>query len=244
MKKLILGFSVILFLVCYICISIPVTAVNTGFQNCDITEEMNEFISSIEFNYIAKEPQKRGFSCFDVNEKGLIVLGYQNSTVVVYDSDGLYMYGYQFNIYGLFGVEWDNDNINIYFVRAGKMLSVDSKGNALGLLRIENSLYNNSYYHNKMLSKNKVINDREYVIKDILDPLNILSTERSQVVVINGDGTEDIIFDVTIQRLILRFFLYTIIILFIIIVIKSVLRKKLVLGSLDTIISPKLYRVL
>lgn len=228
MKKPITVCVIILFFVLSIFIYIPVSAVNTGFESHDITKDKgrtDKVLSNVNLQYITEEPDKKGINCFDVNENGLVAIVYDfSNTIVVYDSNGTFKYGYKFNSAGSEEVEWDGDNVNILFNRSDIILSVDPKGNVVGLLEIENTI-DNSSYSNKLSSHKKMANGKEYAISDILDPFDVLSTEHSKLVVIDSDGTEKVIFDVTSKTLIKNLLVIVLVVLFCAFVIIGILRK-------------------
>ena len=146
-KRKILLISIFIFVL--ICNPIAVNAINTGF----LTDEMpgkvqNQFIENIDLRLIKSEPEKSSVVCFDVNEKQMIAAGQKSSdskVICVYSNNGDFQYGYMFNCSGDFGVEWDNDNLNIYFVRSDVVISVSQNGEISDVLEVTNSIENNSY---------------------------------------------------------------------------------------------------
>ena len=115
-----------------------VNAVNTGFKTNQFTsDEKNIFISNINLLTIDEEPVKKTITCFDVNSDQLIAIGQNTSdrkTICIYSNEGVFQYGYTFNCSGDFGVEWDEENLNIYFVRSSVIVSVTPRGEVLVVL--------------------------------------------------------------------------------------------------------------
>ena len=77
------------------------------------------------------EPQKNPIECFSVNENGEIAIGCSDSeqkTVCIYADNGKFQYGYSFECSGSFGIEFENNNLNIYFVRSDVAIAVNQMG--------------------------------------------------------------------------------------------------------------------
>ena len=146
-KRKTLLISIFIFML--VCNPIVTNAINTGFLTDELPEKVqNQFVENIELRLIETEPTKSSVVCFDVNENQMIAVGQKSSDrkiICVYSSDGIFQYGYTFNCSGDFGVEWDKDNLNIYFVRSDVVISVSPGGEILDVLEVTNSIENNSY---------------------------------------------------------------------------------------------------
>ena len=193
---------------------IKVEAVNTGFQTNHLTsEEKNTFISNINILPIHKEPTKSTIQCFDVNNNHLIAIGQNASerkTICVYSNEGIFQYGYAFSCNGDFGIEWDEENLNIYFVRSDVIVSVAPNGEILDILAVQNTIDNNSYVNHFIHSTQRVIDDTEYVIENNPRIFDWVTASYSQVIVKDDTGTETTIYDassVQIFNIIVTFFI-------------------------------------
>ena len=180
---------------------IKVGAVSTGFKTVELTQEEKEaFIAYIDMHRIEQEPARRTIAYFDVNADGLIAVA-QLSTgkevVCVYSDDGIFQYGYTFDCYGAVAVEWDEKNLNVYFVRSGKIVSLTPSGEILDVLERDDHAQENTYYYNHDISANKkTVGDTEYFIRSDLGVLNFFASAHSRIVVKEANGTERIIYDV------------------------------------------------
>ena len=176
-----------------------VEAVNTGFQtNHLISEEKNTFISNVNILPINKEPVKNTIKCFDVNNNHLIAIGQNASerkTICVYSNEGVFQYGYTFSCNGDFGIEWDGENLNIYFVRSDVIVSVAPNGEVLDVLEVQNTIDNNSYVNHFIHSTQRVIDDKEYVIENNPRIFDWVTASYSQIVVKDNAGIETTIYD-------------------------------------------------
>lgn len=184
---------------------IEVNAVNTGFQTNHIqNEEENIFISNINILLIDKEPLKKTITCFDVNSNHLIAIGQSTmdrKTICIYSTDGLFQYGYTFNCDGDFGVEWDEENLNIYFVRSSIVVSVTPSGEILDVLEVQNTIENNSYRNHFIYSTRRIIDDTEYFIDNDFGILNLFALSFSRIIMKDTTGDESIIYDVSAMQL-------------------------------------------
>ena len=185
-------------------ITIKVNAINTGLQTDEISsEEKDSFIASIDISVISEEPPRKDITCFDVNSNHLIAIA-QNTfnsskqTVCIYSNEGVFQYGYTFDYSATYRLEWDEENINIYFVRGGTLISITPSGEVLDILDVPVTV-ENSVYSNKVLdSFKRTVDGTEYSIKNDMGILRIFCSPASfsKVIVKDSNGNESIIYDV------------------------------------------------
>lgn len=182
-----------------------VFAMNTGFSISEMnSKDQHTFLSNINLSPIYDEPQKGTITCFDVNESGLIAIGFassENKHISVYDATGKFQYGYIFNCNQSFGIQWDSDNLIIYFVRSDVAASFNSDGINVELKRIEDTIDNNSYWNHSVFSKEKTIDGNKYTIKNNMGMLNIFASSYSQLLKTDSNGNETIIYDVSATQM-------------------------------------------
>lgn len=191
----VLSISVLLYVFC-----LNASAMNTGFTTCDMEPDIQQtFLSNNDLALLTTEPEKQSIVCFDVNDDGLLLIGsgnFENKTVSVYTPDGVFKYGYKFTSSGSFGVEWDVDNIIIYFVRSDVAALVDSTGEILELKTIENTIENNSYWNHSVYSEERTVNGNKYVMKNNMGVLDVFATSYSQIVRTDSAGNSMTVYDV------------------------------------------------
>lgn len=206
-----------------------VSAMNTGFltDNMEI-DEQQVFLSNINLSLVSEEPKKNTIICFDVNDDGLIVIGTENLScklVSVYTSDGTFKYGYTFNCSGNFGVEWDNDNIIIYFVRSDVAASFNAEGINVELKKIQDTSDNNYYWNHSVYSTQKTVNEIMYTMKNNMGLFNIFASSYSQLIKTDADGNITTIYDVSnVHTTTLVIILATVILFIVLIVSVFILR--------------------
>ena len=178
-------------------------AINTGFTTNELpSEDKQTFLSNFELTLLTEEPQKNAVACFDVNEDGLVAIGTENASkksILIYTSNGTFQYGYEFDSSGSFGVEWDGNNIIIYLIRSDLAVLTDEKGTVLELYEIENTIENNSYWNHSVFTPQREVNNSRYIMKNDMGLLNVLASSYSQVVKIDNNENETIIYDFSDQ---------------------------------------------
>ena len=105
---------------------LDIFAISNEFETESFNQSREEeVLSRINISLLTEEAEKWPIECFDVNENGMVVLGLADpgfhssrNYLYVYSSDGVFQYGYSFETAGSFYVEWNQDNIEIYFVRS------------------------------------------------------------------------------------------------------------------------------
>ncbi len=171
----------------------------SGFSTTAVDEELKErFTANIDLK-LTDEPATSTIQCFDVNEEGVIALGHTPGSslgvISVYSSDGTFKYGYEFGCSGLFGVEWDKEILNIYFVRSDLLVSVTSSGEITNISEVENTIENNSYYNNFISATNRNVNNMDYEMR------NIFLSSYSQLVLKDGNGKEMVLYNAQTSQL-------------------------------------------
>ena len=215
-------------------------ALNTGLSTEELSQEkIDTFLSNTSIKLLTSEPEKRDFLYFDVNEQGLIAICQDASSssisdkVCIYNTAGEFVYGYAFQYTGSFRVEWDNENINILFIRSSVVLSLDSGGNVLDIKGVQDIVDNSRYINYKLESSRKVVGDKTYTIRNDMWILNWVALSYSQVVVVDIDGTESIIYDVNTEQLIRTIVILCFVIAFISIVVVVLVRQIIKLNRED-----------
>ena len=193
-------FSVILLLLLLLVIEgVEVLAINTGFSTEELSEkDISTFITNMNISLLVDEPPKATIECFDVSENEMIAIGHSASdkkTISIYSDAGTFLYGYEFNCNGNFGIEWDADNLIIYFVRSDIAASVNPAGKIECVLKIQNTADNNSYWNKFVFSTKRSIRDTEYTLKNNMGVFNIFTSSYSQLVATNN-GIEHVVYDV------------------------------------------------
>ena len=161
----------------------------------------NVFLKNINLSVIYNEPDTENITverC--VNDNGLFAIGtdgLHGKNVCVYDENGNFKYGYEFDCFGSFGIEWDDNDIIIYFVRDDVAASFDKTGANTELRRIKDTSDNNTYWYHFVFSDNRKIDGNTYTMKNNMGLLNLFATSYSQLIKTDPSGNEKILYDVS-----------------------------------------------
>ena len=184
--------------------ALSVNALGTGFETQSMTDDrMDDIISGIELVSLKDEPYKKAVLCFDVNNDGKIAIGQYSTdrkTVCVYTDDGVYQYGFSFNTSGDFALEWNGNDLNIYFVRGSFIVSVTENGEIIDVAQVTSTIENNSYKNRIRYATEKSIGDKRYTLENDMGIMNWFSSTFSQVTV-NENGTEWIVYDASASKI-------------------------------------------
>ena len=181
-------------------------AINTNFSISSIQEdEKNTIIDNLGISLILEEPSKKSIQCFDVNDDGMIALGHKNfndAIISVYDSNGIFKYGYGFKYNASFGIEWNNDYINIYLIRSDILVVLDTDANVVDVVAVHNTVENDRYKNDCIFSSEKMVGDTKYALRNNMGILNFISTSYSQLVKTSSNGEEIVLYNVNNFQLI------------------------------------------
>lgn len=234
-------FMTLMVLLLISCNCLTTYAINSGFDLEPVSNERKlQIQNNIDISVFEQDVLDNTIECFDVNDDGMIALGTNESSsqkfISIYNSQGVFQYGYQFYCNGSFGVEWDSNNLIIYFVRSDIACSVNPSGEIQEILEIKNTSDNNSYWNNKVFSATRTLGNVEYKIQNDFGILNIFSTSYSQLVIQDFNGQTKTIYDVNSQQLYKLIFEIVCILLFVPIcffTLRKSFRKKTGDGSLS-----------
>ena len=126
-------------------------------------ERAADIFAGLQLQAINEPDSKTGFSSFDVNEKGEYLLGFNNSdTVLAYDENGAYLFGFTFDLNGSFHVRWTENGIVIYTFRSELAIFVDRNGDCLNIHKISDNDPENDNWINTLNAKERNINGTIY----------------------------------------------------------------------------------
>lgn len=205
MKRIRCIFTILFLLLLLSSGGIEILAMNTGFDTQPLPKDkINTFLNNVNISVLTEEPPKRAIECFDVNENGIIAIGSSNfneKSICVYTNDGIFQYGYSFKCEGSFGIEMDEDILNIYFVRSDVAVAINSEGEIESILQIKNTIENNDYWNHSVNATKRTIGNTEYNLKNDMGIFNLFASSYSQLTMTNEGGGVDIIYDVNQTQL-------------------------------------------
>ena len=176
---------------------LDIFAISNEFETESFNQSREEeVLSRINISLLTEEAEKWPIECFDVNENGMVVLGLADpgfhssrNYLYVYSSDGVFQYGYSFETAGSFYVEWNQDNIEIYFVRSNIVVILNPQDQTKRAVEITFDTEVNSYINNVLSAREREVGDTKYIIQNDMGVLNLIASSYSQVLVVNGEET-------------------------------------------------------
>lgn len=147
-------------------VMLPCFAADTGLLADELLEEdIAAVFAKLKLETINQPTINTGFSCFDVNQTGTYALGFghgQRDCVLVYDPNGVYLYGFSFKNNGSLGLEWNGETLILYLLRSDLAVEVDANGNCVAIKKIQNSVHNSQYINNTIFANKRIINGATY----------------------------------------------------------------------------------
>lgn len=163
-------------------------------SSAETPEEATARIKKIyKISVFTREPERQVVHYLDVNEKGWIAVGHLGSMVRVYDENGVFQYGYNFETQGDYGIAFEGDNLAIYFVRSGIVAVLDPEGNCIRTERTDFS--GNGLDRQFQKTSKKVGNTQYFLERDI----GIANGFYSRVVSVDEAGNRKVFYDVTVK---------------------------------------------
>lgn len=168
-------------------------AINTGYSVEEYpSESAASFIDAIKIKLLNDEPTNNLIKYFDVNENGDIAICFDNVSskecICVYNKQGIFKYGYLFSCSGDYYVEWDNDNLNIHFVRASAIMSVNTLGEVEEIFTVSDT-YENNAYSRELRDNTRIKGNVTYTLENNKEFADFLYSSYAKIIVI--DETEE-----------------------------------------------------
>lgn len=176
------------------------TRIPTGgfYYKKELSDEIRDsLLEAIQLKKIALNNCKQKIACFDVNQNEDIAIGFDEmdeKIIAVFTSEGLYKYGYSFKTYGSFYVEWEDENLWIYFVRGDEGILLDKNANCIKCVELIDSYGSDSYWR-KLAYGRREMNGNTYLLKQKMEE------HYNKLVKINSDGKELVLYDVSLGHI-------------------------------------------
>ena len=193
-------FCVVLLLIILIIFSVtvPVYAMDIGFSTEEVSQDAAEsFIKNIGITKLTDEPPTRPIKRFAVRSDGTFALCYQDGnekTIVIYDKNGVFQYGFSCVVPGSIAIEWEQDNLVIAAVRDDLAVSVTSQGEIAEVYKIPQTPENNSHWQTLLYQTECTVGDSQYALKNHFGVLSSLLTSYSKLTVVDESGTETVLY--------------------------------------------------
>ena len=154
--------------------------------------EIDTFVRNIELQALDYEPQTKHISGFAVDEEGRVAVVYKadRTVVSVYSPDGVFEFGYQFIDLGTTLLSFEDEVLNIYFVRSDCILSINKEGEIQNLTNVDNTdEFQKELNELAKTNKKVTLGDKTYYLNNDMKILN-LSGKYSTLLVSDTNGKE------------------------------------------------------
>lgn len=202
--KLLVIILLILDIFCVLLSPNTLVASASEFQNISI-EQIEDALNITVFY---QKGADRLIKCFDVNENGYYAIGYKNNIVHIYNSQGVFQYGYDFDTDGTYGINLKGNNIVIHLARSDIAVKIDSKGKCID---VQEMGFPTDITDNAINRTSKQIGDITYCLER---DIGIFDGDYSRLVKIDEKGTKTVLYDVTTKGYFAGAFHYIVISIF------------------------------
>lgn len=199
MRKRLFSLVVIIVFFLEIC-AFPVHASILGLNTYDLPEEEKTvIIQKTNLEVLQEDINKDGIRYFDVNENGSYALAMgtgSNCRVYVYDSNGVFLYGYRFYCDGDYAIGFHEDDIAIYFLRGNTISLYDADGTCTSVQKVSDTDWSYAYISEMLNQTTKNIAGRRYVMERDME----ISNSYSRFVSISQSGERTVLYDVSSEH--------------------------------------------
>lgn len=173
---------IVMFLIFIVMLFVPSALTVCASSQNELVAQVEQ---SLDISVFHQEGTGRLIKCFDANADGLYAIGFKNNTIHIYDSHGVFQYGYRFHTKGTYGIELKENSIVIYLARSNIAVEIDPNGQCLNAEEV------NIAYNILNRTEKEVGNVRYYLDRDI----GIFNGDYSRLVRV--DDEEVVLYDVT-----------------------------------------------
>ena len=192
--------SLIIFCAVFV-ISVPVAALNTGFQLEDIPEaEATKFLEKTDIQLLDTLPEKGSIISFNVCDGCIAIAteyydGFNRKYLCIYNLDGQFLKGYSFNT-GEFGMDFDGENIFVYFDNEDIAVYLSEAGQVEEVYSIPYGGINYDYWKQHVYAQERKVDGVEYRLQTGNGNLSdFLAPDYAQLVIVDADGNEQLFYD-------------------------------------------------
>lgn len=154
-----------------IMMGIPAWGMHTGFATETLPKkEAETFLSEVDIQSLSEPPSKGDIISFNVCDEWIALAietsqGYNRKFLCFYNLDGRFVKGYTF-LTRDFGVDWDGDNILIYFDHKDIAISLDISGQVSEICGIPYTGENLDYWNQHVYAATRRVNGVEYRLEN------------------------------------------------------------------------------
>jgi len=197
LHKYILG--IVLFVCFNLSFAVPVSAMNIWFPTTAFNQDEGEKlytlfqIERVNEEYIGAS----GICNFDVSRDGTLAINFTNSHLNIYDKDGNFLYGYQFEVSGAHYAFFDTEDSQIifYFLRDNCLVKVDDQGALLEICGAYDYSKNSDILDKQLQTKSRHYQEYEYCLDNIFLDSKYIRVGDTKLIRYDAQGEELVIYD-------------------------------------------------
>lgn len=155
------------------------------------SELIRQMENELNVSVFYEKEAERLIKCFDINEDGCFAVGFRNNTIYVYDSFGVFQYGYRFDTDNVYAIALNGNNIVIYLNRSHIAVEIDPTGKCVGAEEVHFSLVADA-----IKRTHKQMGSAEYYLER---DIGIFDGDYSRLVKMDEKGTQTVLYDETIR---------------------------------------------
>jgi len=187
-------------LLAFSCINVSGAGSSMRFEEMT-PDEVTTAWDYVDFKTLTELPYISGFCCFDVNEDGGYVLGFDGmdrNIIVVCDSGNTVISACSFSCDGAFNLEWEHNNIIIYLVRGGWAFWVSRDGACLDVKQVADIPENYDYWRSEINVNKQTAGGCVYSAESgIFDSPSVRWGTYTRLTKSLSDGTDIVLYDST-----------------------------------------------
>ena len=183
-----------------------------------------EVISKANIQPIETANIKNGIKCFDVSDSGEVAIGVDwasNSAIYVYDSSGVFQYGFSFYVDGDYGIAYCDNLLGIYCIRGDTIMLCDDSGTCLDVRTLSSDIHGYIQVKEILNRSSKDIGSKKYVLERDLE----IGDSYSRLVRIDEQGNRTVLYDATSEHNIGQILGITAMICFFLVVVWGCIKK-------------------
>ena len=173
-------------------------AFETKFDIGESVDRQDSIIEARNIKKLKSHIKNDDIYSYDVNDKGEVVLafyGNTRSTAVVYDKDGVFLFGFEFDTNGTFVAEWSSNGVNVIDHRSDYILNFDRNGECLSVSKIANTEKNVKFDRYLESKDEKTVGEYKYRLLSSAFFKDGKFYVPQRLIRIDADGTEHIVYE-------------------------------------------------
>ena len=184
------------------------TCVLTAFASEPQNMLAEQIAKELDVEVFFQKEEDPLIKCFDVNDSGYYAIGSNNNTIQVFDSHGIFQYGYRFQNDGTYGIVLKENSIVIYLGRSNIAVEIDLTGECVSA---ETVYFSKDIVDNVMNRTSKQFETVSYYLER---DIGAFHGDYSRLVKIDENEMRIVLYDVTTKGYFAGIFHYIILSIF------------------------------